>query len=160
MLRVVLAAALAVALAAAAAPAVEDARARHSASHVEAELGALAGAARDLAREEPAPRGVAARRVLSVSLPGGPAAAPVEYVAVGGVPGCHAPGDTGGGDVLAYRLAGGPTRARRLPVEVRAVGPDGVRDDDEPLVLRGDARVTLTLVDRDGAAVVLVRRGP
>lgn len=162
MLRVVLAAALAVALLGVALPVLEDASAERSATIVEGELDAVATAAGDLlAREEVAPRGAASRRVLSVSVPGrGLAEAPVAYVALGGVPDCRAPRDAERGDVLAYRLAGGDPRVRSLPVDLRTVAPDGTLREDEPLVLRGDSRVALSLVDGGDEPVVLVERVP
>lgn len=160
MLRVVLAALVAVALLGVAAPAVEDAREERSARLLAGELDALAAAAVDLSeREEAAPPNAAARRVRSVRVPGdGLAEAPVAYVAVGGLPD-RDPAREGRGDVLAYRLVGSDPRVRHVPVDLRVRGPDGtVRTDGTPLVLRGDARVTLSLVERDGGRVVLVRR--
>lgn len=178
MLRVVLAVVLSVALLGVAMPVVEDARAERTSSLAEGELARLAERATGLAAtEEPGPGGDP-RRIVDLSLPeSGIAAAPIDFLAVGGVPversepgtrrtdspgdgsRCVAPPDTPHGDVVAYRLEGGDTHVRQVPVDVRVVTDGRVRDDGEPLVLRGDARLTLSLVDRDGESTVLVHRG-
>lgn len=157
MLRTVLAVLLAVALLAVAAPGIEQARADRTAALVEGELTRIAERATGLAAEETG--GAApARRTVSLSLPDGVAAAPVAYVAIGGVPGCGAARDTAHGDVVAYRLEGGEPMVRHLPVDLRVATDRTVDDDDEPLVLRGDARLRLTLDVRDGVRTVLVER--
>lgn len=161
MLRAVLAVALAVALAGVTLSALADARDERSARLVEGELNALEGAAVDLAEtEEVAARDAAARRTLFVTVPGrGLAETRVEYVSIGGVPDAERVAGGERGDVLAYRLAGGDVRIRRVPVALRAVGPDGtVLPAGTPLVVRGDARLTLSLVEVDGDRAVLVER--
>lgn len=161
MLRAVLAVLLAVALLGVALPVLEDAREERSARLVEAELDAVGAAAVDLDdAEEVADREAASRRSLPVTVPArGLAEAPVDYVAVGGAPGSNCDLDADGVDVLAYRLAGGDVRFRYVPVDLRVVGPDGtVEPDGTPLVLRGDAHLTLSLVELDGDRVVLVER--
>lgn len=160
MLRVVLAVLFSVALFGVAVPVVEDARAERTGSVVEGELTRLGERAAGLeSTEETGPAG-SPRRVVSLSLPdGGVAAAPIDYVAIGGLPGCGSPRDTAYGDVVAYRTRGDEARVGHLPVDVRVVTGGRVRGDEDPLVLRGDATVTLTLVDRDGTRTVLVRRG-
>lgn len=159
MLRTVLAVLLGVALLAAAAPVVEDARERRTADLAAAELSRVSERATGLAARDAATADGAARRVLRVSVPdGGPATAALDYAAVGGVPGCGSPRDTAAGDVVAYRLRGGDPQVATLPVDLRAVTDGRVRDDGTPLVVRGDARLTLTLVAADGATRVRVRR--
>lgn len=161
MLRVVLAVVLSVALLGVAMPVVEDARAERTSHLVEGELSRLADRTVGLAgTEETGPGGVP-RRVVTLSLPaGGFGAAPIDYVAIGGVPDCGTPRDTDHGDVVAYRLQGGDVRVRHVPVDLRVVTEGRVRDDEDPLLLRGDARVTLSLVDRRSGRTVLVERGP
>lgn len=159
MLRVVLAVLLGVALLAAAAPAVDDARERRTAELAGAELSRVSERATGLAASDAATRDGAARRVLRVSIPdAGPASARIDYAAVGGVPGCGSPRDTAAGDVVAYRLRGGDPHVAPVPVDLRAVTDGRVRDDATPLVLQGDASLTLTLVAADGTTRVRVRR--
>jgi len=161
MLRVVLAALLALALVAAAMPAVEAARERRAADGAESTLTRVVERATALAATEEATPGAAARRSLDLSAPdGGVATAAVDYLAVGGVPGCGSPRDTDGGDVVAYRLRDGHPRVAHLPVDLRVVAAGTLRDDDEPLVVRGDARLALALATVDGRRTVLVGRGP
>lgn len=161
MLRAVLAVVLAVALVAAAMPAVEAARERHAADRAESGLTRVVERAAALAATEEATPGGAARRHLSLSVPdGGFATAPVDYLAVGGVPDCGSPRDTDGGDVVAYRLRGARPRVAHLPVDLRVVAAGTLRADDEPLVVRDDARLTLALATVDGRRTVLVGRGP
>jgi hypothetical protein len=159
VLRVVLAVLLAAALLAAATPAVQGARERATADRATSSLSRVSERATGLvASAEATPRG-AARRHLRLALPdGGFAHAPLEYLAIGGVPDCETPEDTDAGDVVAYRLRGGDPRVAHVPVDLRVVTDGRVRDDDESLVLRGDASLTLALVDDDGPTV-LVGRG-
>lgn len=160
MLRVVLAVVLSTALLGISMPVVEDARAERTSHLVEGELSRLAERAIGLETTEETGPGGAPRRVVSLSLPAeGLAAAPIDYAAIGGVPDCRAPRDTGHGDVIAYRLQGGDARVRHVPVDIRVVTEGRVRGDEDPLILRGDARVTLSLVDRRTGPTVLVRRG-
>lgn len=159
MLRVVLAVLLAVALLGAAMPVVEDARADRTSTLAAGELSRLAERATGLAAGGEAGPDAGSRRTVDLSLPdGGFATAPLAYAAVGGLPDCDAPGDTGAGDVVAYRLVGGEPRVRHVPVDVRVVEAGQARDDDEPLVLRGDASLTLALVEDEGPPTVLVGR--
>ena len=123
MLRVVLGVALAVALVAAATPALEDARTDRTERLAERELGRVGTAAESLAREE-AP---GARRTLTLSLPAdSPTAAPVAYVALGGLPADVSAveesvvTDTAEGDVLAVRVAGGRRHVRRVGVDLKS----------------------------------------
>jgi len=163
VLRAVLAVALAVALLAASLPAVDRARRDHADSQVRGQLERLATAARALAaRNDPVPVGDAgATRALTLRLPArGWRSAGVAYVAIGGVPG-NATTDTPDGDVLAWRLAGGPPRVVRVEgVAVHTVADDRIAPDGRPLVLResGRHRVELSLVRHRGRPVVLVRR--
>lgn len=160
MLRVVLAVLVAVALLGVAMPVVEEARDDRTARLLEGELTAVAESAGELATEGELSATAPPRRSLRVDLPAdGPGTAPVEYVAVGGVPDCKSPRDTAAGDVVAYRLSGHPPRVSHLPFDLRVPGDGHVRDDDEPLVLAGDATLTLTLVERHGRRTVLAERG-
>lgn len=165
MLRAVLAVALAVALLAASLPAVDGARRDHAASQVRSQLERLATAARDLAaRNDPVPVGNAgATRTVTLRLPArGWHSAGVAYVAIGGSPENDTT-DTPEGDVLAWRLVGGPPRVLRVEgVDLRTVmvAGDRLAPDGRPLVLRGSGRhrVELSLVRHRGRPVVLVRR--
>lgn len=163
MLRAVLAVALAVALLAASLPAVDRARRDHADSQVRGQLERLATAARTLAaRNDPVPVGNAgATRTVTLRLPArGWRSAGVAYVAIGGVPG-NVTTDTPDGDVLAWRLAGGPTRVVRVEdVAVHTVADGRVAPDGRPLVVHepGRHRVELSLVRHRGRPLVLVRR--
>jgi hypothetical protein len=158
---VVLAVALAAAMLAVVTPALEDARATRTERLAARELGRVEAAAEALAREE----SPGARRTLSVSLPGeSPTAAPLAFVALGGVPNAKS-GENGemtdgaGRDLLAYRIAGGSTVVRRIGVDLRVVR-DGqrVESDAQPLVLRdGESyRLVLRLVRVRGRPTVVV----
>lgn len=160
MLRVVLAVVLALALLGVARPVVDDARAERTGRLAEGELARVTERATGLAGSEETGPGGAPRRVVTLSVPdGGLAAAPIDFVAIGGVPVCGTSRDTPHGDVVAYRVQGGDTRVGHVPVDLRVVTDDRVRGDEDPLVLRGDARVSLSLVDSEGGRTVLVRRG-
>jgi len=162
VLRVVLGVALAVALVAAATPALEDARTDRTERLAERELGRVGTAAESLAREE-AP---GARRTLTLSLPAdSPTAAPVAYVALGGLPAGvsaveeSAVTDTAERDVLAVRVAGGRRHVRRVGVDLRVVRDDTRSTaDSRALVLRdgGTHEVTLRLARLGGHRVVVV----
>lgn len=159
MIRVLLAVVLSVALLGVAMPVVEDARAERTSSSAEGELTRLSDRAVELATTEEAGPGGVPRRVIAVSLPeAGMAATPIDYVAIGGVPDCGMARDTDHGDVVAYRLQGGDVHARYVSVDLRIVTDGRVRDDGDPLILRGDARVSLSLVDDGADPTVLVRR--
>jgi hypothetical protein len=163
VLRLVLGVALAVALVAAATPALDDARATRTERLTERELDRVAAAATTLASED-AP---GARRTLTVSLPGrSPTAAPLDVVAVGGVPENEsAQGrsvrtvDSAERDVLVFQVAGAPRQVRRVGTDLRVVR-DGETDqsDAAALVLRGGETyaVTLRLVRLDGWRTVVV----
>lgn len=161
MLRVVLAVLLAVALLGVSLPAVETARVERSATAVEGDLAAFETTVRDLATAaDPATElDGAARRTVTVEVPRGSlTTAPVEFVAVGGLPE-ESVSLQDGSSVLAYRV-GGTTHVRRIPVEVRVLGPDGdLGPPGEPLVLRESKQVTLLLLERNGDPVVAVTTG-
>lgn len=160
MLRAVLAVVLSVALLGVATPVVEDARVQRSSHLVEGELSRVAERTIGLAATEETGPGAAPRRVVALSLPSGEfVTAPIDYVAIGGVPDCRTPRDTERSDVVAYKLRGADAHVRTVPVDLRVVTDGRVRDDEDPLVLRGDARVALSLADRDAGPTVLVRRG-
>ena len=182
MLRTVLAVLLAAALISAANPALESARTTRTERLTAGELDRIETAARSLVREEsPAPLDdPGPRRTLTVSLPGeSPTAAPVEYVALGGLPDERSVeeasvADTAERDVFASRVGGGRRRVRRVGFDLAvAVPADGdstdenptdgdsgwkIEPDAVPVVLRGGAtyRLTLRLVRLDGRPTVLV----
>ncbi|NHN58071.1 MULTISPECIES: hypothetical protein [Halorussus] len=159
MLRLVLAAALAVALVAAVTPALDDARATRTERLAGRELDRVGAAAASLAREE----SPGARRTLDLSLPtGSPTAAPLTFVALGGLPdGESTASDAAGRDVLAFRVAGGRRHVRRVAVDLRVVRDGRISEDDRTIVLRsgGSYAVTLRLVRSDGRRIVVVSVG-
>lgn len=160
-LRAALAVVLAAALVAASLPAIESARVRASEEAARRAAHDVTTVAQALAREsDPVPRDAGgARRTVELAVPErGPGTAELAYLAVGGRPGGLAPRDTDAGDVLAYRVRGGPERVVRVDVDLRMVENGTVRSDDAPLVLRGDSRLHLRLVRLDGEPVVLVSR--
>lgn len=160
MLRPAFAVLLAVAVLGVALPAVDTARVERSATLADGDLAAFETAVQDLVeREDPAVRpAAAARRTVALDLPTGTfTTARVAFVAIGGLP--DGPPDATDGTVIAYRLDG-TIHQRRLPVPVRKLGPDGgLRPVGEPLVVRGSARVTLLLLERQGEPVVAVTDG-
>jgi hypothetical protein len=82
------------------------------------------------------------------------AAAPVAYLAVGGVPGTASDDTSAGGSTrLAYRLQGGQPQTISVPVDLRT--PDG-----DPLVLRraGRHRLRVRLFAADAGVAVRVER--
>jgi hypothetical protein len=160
-IRVALAVVLAAALVAASLPAVEQARVRASDEAARHSAHAVADAARDLAREsDPVPGTAGARRTVALDFPRRSLArAEVAYLVVGGRPDGSAPRDTADGDVIAYRVRGGPVRSVRVPIDLRVVRNGSVQPDHVPLVVRGDARLTLRLGLRDGHPVVVVSPG-
>lgn len=167
MLRVVLAVVLAAAILGATLPALDSARQTRADRLAATEIDEIATTAKSLVEEEDAvrPDVAGARRTLSVSAPdASPTRAAVAYVSIGGVPGSGPPTDaaTDGGDsdVLAYRLANGEPRVRRVGVDLRVVQNGRVLGDDRPLVIRGDdRRLSLRLVRLDGRTTVLVSVG-
>ncbi|WP_276300570.1 DUF7311 family protein [Halorussus lipolyticus] len=158
MIRVVLGVALAVALVAVTTPALEDARESRSELLAERELGRVEAVIEELAREE-AP---GARRTLTLSLPGdSPTEASLSFVALGGVPGNSSATatDTAEGDLLVFRVAGGPRHVRRVAADLRVVSEDARSAvDSRALVLRGGEtyEVTLRVVRSDGRRIVVV----
>lgn len=160
MLRVVLAAALAVALVAAVTPALDDARATRTERLAQRELDRVGAAVTTLAREE-AP---GARRTLELAFPAdSPTAAPLAFVALGGLP-AEEPTevDAADRDVLAFRVAGGRRTVQRVSADLRVVRDGEVSaDDGRALVLRsgGTYAVTLRLVRSDGRRIVVVSVG-
>ena len=110
----------------------------------------------------------ASRRSLSVAVPGRTLTeAPAEYVAIGGIPSADRSGDDFGSDddlhrdasVLAYRLVGGDVEVRQTTVEFRGGNANGtISPEGDPLVLRGDSELVLSLIELDGDRVVHVRR--
>ena len=182
MIRAVLAVLLAVALLGVSFPVLDDAREERSETVVESELGEIEAAAVDLARTEEAVEldeperaadgdepmeapglRAASRRSVSVVVPDRTLTeAPVEYVAIGGIPAADrstgSSSRNGGVSVLAYRLGDGDIQIRHTPVEFRTMNPNStISPEGDPLVLRGDAELTLALVELDGDRVVLVR---
>lgn len=159
--RVALTVLLALAVAGVALPAVDEASsdassrlAREEATRVREAVASLASS------NDPAgPGGPAARRSLTVSLPGrGPGTAAVRTFALGG-DGASADRDGPRSDVVVVRVAGGGRRTYRVPVDVRVVRDGAVAPDSVGLELDDGDRVVLRLVRRDGRPVVLASRG-
>lgn len=163
MLRVVFAVLLAGAILGVSLPAVETATIERSAAIVESDLDAFDAAARDLVDTgDPALRPAdAARRTVAVDVPrGGPATAPVAFVAIGGTPNRSTSMEEAPGTTLAYHVSG-TTHVRWIPITVRVLGPDGaILPPGEPLVLRGSHQVTLLLLEGRDGPVVVVSDGP
>lgn len=147
MLRLVLAVVLAGALLAATAPSLEDGRAAATDRRLRGQLTSIRNVAHELARtnDPVAPGRRGARRVVELTLPKGVAAAPVEYVELGG----------DDGSTLAYALAGGARRE----IHVDGIGFRTTGARSGPLVLRegGRYRLALELVRADGKPAVVVR---
>lgn len=157
MLRAVLAVLLAAALLAVGAGAVEETRASRAGTLADGAAAQVASAVERLDRQAPPTerRATAPRRVLDLSLPTGTVrTAPASLVV-----GAGADGDGPGRDPLVTHVAGERRTTTWLPVELRAVGDDGLAPDDEPLVVGGDARVTLWLLAGADGPVVAVSRG-
>jgi hypothetical protein len=158
MLRAVMAVVLATALLATSLPVLDAARRDHTAGTVRAQLDRIETAVADLRTREEAvpPETAGARRVVTVSLPARSwTDAGVSYLAIGGSPRESVPGDRERAEI-AWQVRGGPLQERRIPGAVVEPGTRG----DEPLVLRepGTHRLALSLVDRCGQRVVVVRR--
>lgn len=158
MLRAVMAVVLATALLATSMPALDAARRDHTAGAVRAELDRFETAVADLqAREEAVPPGTAgARRVVTVSLPARSwTDAGVAYVAFGGSPRDPESVERERAEI-AWQVRGGPLTKDRIPGAVVEPATGGC----EPLVLResGAHRLALSLVERGGRRVVVVRR--
>lgn len=164
MIRLVLAVALAAAILTVVTPALENAKTARTERLADRELGRVASAAETLVREE----SPGARRTLSISLPGkSPTSAPLAFVSLGGVPDgaertAQPVADSPARDVLAYRIAGGPTVVRRVGVDLRVRrGSETTDSDARSLVLRGSEtfRLTLRLVRIRGRPTVVVGVG-
>jgi len=157
VLRAVLAVLLAAALLAVGAGAVEETRGSRADALAEGAADRLAAAVEALARRGTPTerRATPPRRTLELSLPtGNVRTAPAALVVGAGVD-----GDGPGRDPLLTRVAGERRTTRWLPVEVRAVGSVGLAPDDEPLVVRGDATVTVWLLAGPDGPVVAVAGG-
>lgn len=160
MIRAVLAVCLAVALLGVAVPAVENASRDHSASVADAELDRLRATLADLAATDDAlpAHSPGARRLVTLRIPTPDlAAAPLAYLAVGGVPEAASGESTPEApDRLAYRLRGGEPRTVSVPVDLHTPGED-------PLVLRSPGRhrvrCELVVADHGGVAVHVERVG-
>lgn len=144
---------LAVALVAAAAPAVEDAGAENarSAARTDAEQ-VVDGVAALTATNDPAV-GAGARRTVTVAFDDAALPPDIAYVAVGGVPGRHVPGDDAHSDVVAYRVEGQSPHTLRTNVDLHAG-----EGDDGPLVLRGETTLVARFVRDASRPTVAVRR--
>jgi hypothetical protein len=157
VIRAVLAVCLAVTLLAIALPAVEDASRDRSARLADAELERLRATLADLAATDDAlpADSPGARRLLTLRVPTPDlTAAPVSYLAVGGVPEADPANEQGATpDRLAYRLRGGPPHTVSVPVDLRTA-------DGEPLVFRrpGRHRLRCRLVVADPGVGVRVER--
>ncbi|WP_280585687.1 hypothetical protein [Halorubrum sp. Boch-26] len=165
MIRVVLTVLVAVALLAAAAPALEDARAATTverldteADRVERAVGGLVSGSVSVA--DPA---LAARTTVTVRVPSGFGAAPVERVVLvetEGVDGAEtAETNAAEADVaIRYRIDGGPDRS--VPIVPGGVGA-AVAVDGGAIALRpgGESRLVLRLVDDGGPTVRIARVG-
>jgi hypothetical protein len=158
VIRAVLAVCLAVALLGVTVPAVETASRDHSARVAEAELTRFRATVADLAATDDAlpADSPGARRLVTLRIPTPDlAAAPVSYLAVGGVPGAaSSEGTSETSDRLAYRLRGGRPRTVSVPVDLRT-------PDEEPLVLRSPGRhrvrCRLVVTEHGGVAVRVER---
>lgn len=169
MLRVVVGVAIALALLAASQPALDSARQTRADRAAARELARLQRAIDSLQTEAAPPQGetreAGARRVVTIDLPTrSVTSARVDYVAIGAVPGESLP--EGSGDVLAYRIGGGPPVVRRIDSDLRVERASGsarwLAADDVPLVDRGGGRhrIALSLVEEGDHRVVVVRRLP
>ncbi|MFC5367038.1 DUF7311 family protein [Salinirubrum litoreum] len=159
MIRAVLAVCLAVSLLGVALPAVENASSDHSARLADAELTRLRATLTDLAATDDAlpADSPGARRLVTLRIPTPDlTAAPVAYLAVGGVPDSDSrPGTGSTPDRLAYRLDGGQPRTITVPVDLRTA-------DRDPLVFRSPGRHRLRcrlLADDAGVGVHVERVG-
>lgn len=165
MLRVVIAVSIALAIVGLAYPAIDDARTVRTERAVRRELAAVVEAVTELVGDETAvPLGDrGARRAVSMRLPRPSlTSASIEYVAIGGTPDDRSVRDTAAEDVIAYKVEGGRRRLLRVDADLRiAERRDGdwhVRDDSDPLVLRGGGtpELTFALAEYRGDETVLV----
>lgn len=159
MIRAILAVCLAVALLGVTLPAIEDASRDHSARLADAELTRLRATLTDLAATDDAlpADSPGARRLVTLRMPTPDlTAAPIAYLAVGGVPDSDSrTGSDTAPDRLAYRLEGGQPRTIPVPVDLRTV-------DGDPLVFRSADRHRLRcrlLADDAGVGVHVERVG-
>jgi len=158
VVRLLLVVLVATALVAIALPPIEAARTDAATTAARDQLTSLQTAVRRLATtNDPVPGALpAARRHLTLTVPQpGPGSTGVSYLAIGAVPNTTTP-DGPAGDVLAYRLPGGPTRVIRTSVDLRVVVDGHRRDDDTPLILRDRTRLTIAYVIVDGTPIVRV----
>ncbi|OYR40470.1 hypothetical protein DJ82_05125 [Halorubrum sp. Ib24] len=170
MIRVVLTVLVAVALLAAATPALEDARATTTAERIDAEADRVERAVGGLVAGSVsvADPSLAARTTVTVRVPSGFGAAPIDRVAIVET---GASGETVGAEAnvaeetspgpdvaLRYRIDGGPERTA-------PIGPGGtdatVSVDGGAIALRpgGESRLALRLVDDGGPTVRVTRVG-
>jgi hypothetical protein len=157
VIRAILAVCLAVAIVGVALPAAENASEDRTARLAESELTRFRATLAELASTDDAlpADSPGARRLVTLEIPTPDlTAAPLAYLAVGGVP-RTSPRNASAAtrDRLAYRLRGGPPRTVTVPVELRT-------DDAEPLVLReaGRHRLRCRLVVDDAGVGVRVER--
>jgi hypothetical protein len=159
---VVVAVVLTAALLAVSLPALDSTRRDHTDAAVEAEVERLEAAIRDVDAREQAVRAGSpgARRVLTIRLPVRSwTDAGVARLAIGGPPE-STPSDGATGRArpdVVWQVAGGREHRRRFDgVRVAGRGTDGTG----PLVLAepGAHRLALSVADRDGRRVVVVRR--
>lgn len=160
MIRAVVAVVLASALLAASLPGIELAARERSEATLAADADRLRTAIADLRNRESAVGSTAgARRIVTVAIPArSRTAAGGSTLALGGVPGRSSSGGESAVD-LAWRVADGAVTTRRLPGVAVVHYRDG-RVQDGPLVLRspGEHRIALTRIERDGEALIGVRR--
>ncbi|MFC7186827.1 DUF7311 family protein [Halorubrum yunnanense] len=160
MIRVVLTVLVAVALLAAAMPALESARATTTAERLDTEADRVERAVGRLVADSVsvANPSLAARTTVTVRVPSGFGAAPIDRVALAETDEVSE-GDTAGADVaLRYRIDGGSERS----VPIAPGGVDAtVAVDGEAIALRpgGESRLVLRLVDDGGPTVRIGRVG-
>ena len=160
MIRVVLTVLVAVALLATATPALEDARTATTverldseADRVERAVGGLVSGSVSVA--DPS---LAARATVTVDVPSGFAAAPVDRVALAETDGGSEADTTETEVALRYRIDGGPKRT--VPIAPGGAG-SAVAVDGGAVALRpgGESRLALRFVDDGGPTVRIARVG-
>jgi hypothetical protein len=162
VLRVLVAVGLAVSLLAVSLPAVDHARTTTTADRLDGAVETTARSLHAVATDEDATRPAlpGARRLVTVSLPTSSwTAAPVAWFAIGGVPGAadvtaRRP-KANASTVVAYRVAGGDTRRRRIRLPGVAV-----RTPAGPVVFRSPGRhhVRFALTRTDRGPTITVTR--
>ncbi|MFB6103483.1 MAG: hypothetical protein ABEJ57_00160 [Halobacteriaceae archaeon] len=158
VIRLLLAVLVATSLLAVALPAIDTAREDAAATAARGELTTIEHAIHRLATtNDPVPVGLpAARRQLTVTVPdAGPGSTGVSYLAIGGNP-TTTTRDGPTGDILVYRLPGGPTHTIRTSVDLRVVLDGRRQDDATPIIIRDSTRLTLTLVTVEDTVVVRI----